>query len=106
MEGKLFATFFIPVGIVLVASSIASFAQIPLERRRASLQSRLARDAFDLDDLLDLSSGEEIKRLDLSQHDQCVTRNEFTLFLLYSLGKIDEEDLQSCRALFSELDLT
>lgn len=104
--GKLFAVVYIPVSIALLGSGVASFASIPMARRKAELLGRLTRNKFSRRDFEQLSHGAEIRRLNLSQDDDFITKNEFVLFLLLKLGKVGEEDLTQCQAIFDNLDRT
>lgn len=46
-----------------------------------------------------------MKRLGLSESDEYCTRAEFTLLVLFLQAKVEEKDLQECRATFDALDL-
>ncbi|KAF4660168.1 hypothetical protein FOL47_007276 [Perkinsus chesapeaki] len=97
---KVFTIFFIPIGVAVGASTMSSLASIPLIKQRAKAERRVLHQfgneldpkAFD-----QLSKAfKELKRLGLCQSSRFITRNEFLIWMLLQLQRIDEKDLKYC----------
>ncbi|KAF4663619.1 hypothetical protein FOZ61_001521 [Perkinsus olseni] len=105
---KVFTIFFIPIGVAVGASTMSSLASIPLIKQRAKAERRVLHQfgneldprAFD-----QLSKAfKELKRLGLCQSPKFITRNEFLIWMLLQLQRIDEKDLKYCGTTFDMMD--
>jgi hypothetical protein len=109
--GKLFASIYGLVAIVVLLQILSMVSMIPLELRKRKIENTvLLQFGDELDDvaLRELAFGPLMRRLQLSEYSpeglgQC-TREMFSLAMLVRLGRITEQDVRSTFAAFRKLD--
>lgn len=105
--GKWIAILFVPVGVTLTACFFTTLASLPFYIEKAeeehSVLSEWGRavtvNTFDI-----IRKSGQIKQLGLSNNDKVLTRNEYILWLLIQLGKVDIVDIKHCGQAFDLVD--
>ena len=105
--GKCVATIFIPVGVFLTAAVFSLLAAIPFHIEKAEEEhwvlgqygTALTYNSFEV-----LKKAKRLKSIGLSQSDNFVTRNEYILWLLIQLGKVNPADIKHCGQAFDLVD--
>lgn len=105
--GKWIAICFVPVGVTLTACFFTTLASLPFYIEKAeeehSVLSEWGRaitvNTFDI-----IRKSGQIKQLGLSNNEKVLTRNEYILWLLLQLGKVDISDIKHCGQAFDLVD--
>jgi hypothetical protein len=104
--GKMFAIFFCTVCTLLVGQVLGSIVQIPLDLRRERMERKIQEqlgDDLQEDELVALAA--EVHRLGFGAAGAGVTRAEFAVAMLVSIGKLEEVDVQKALKTFDKLDI-
>jgi len=107
--GRLFACFFMLVGVSSAAHCFSMLAALPLDAHRKGLEQRVISQYGDElleDELWELAAGNEMRELGLSESDAYVRRNEFCLAMLVRMEKVSHDELRRCQNAFDKLDVT
>jgi len=91
--GRVVACVWILCSVLAVSRALGSIVDVFLNQRRERLEQELLAKQISMDELLE-GAGEDGK-LDL---------NEFSLLKLRTLGRITQEDLDMCAAVFQDMD--
>jgi hypothetical protein len=107
-SSKLFACFFVPLGVAFVANAIDTVSGKIAEKRADELELFVLgqfgeRDSLENNDLTSFDF-EELQRSTQVEYGAPLSRNDFRLAMLLRLGRLDNDDMQMIDKVFSDLD--
>ena len=105
--GKVVASVFIPLGVVMTATVFSLLASIPFHIDKVEgEQSVFAQygTALTVNSLDVIKKAQSLRKLGLSQNENFITRNEYILWLLLQLGKVSALDIKHCGQAFDLVD--
>ena len=107
-SSKLFACFFVPLGVAFVASAIDTISAKVSAAREAELEVFVLgqfgeRDSLESNDLTSFDF-EELQRATQLEYGAPMSRNDFRLAMLLRLGRVEHEDMAMIDKVFSDLD--
>ena len=106
---RLFAAFFMLVGVSCMGNLIGEISARPLRAHRERLEKAVLNQygtTLEAHELVEMVSGEQVSALDLrpSTSDGGISRDAFCLMMLARTEKIDPADLTRCQQAFDKLD--
>lgn len=107
-SSKLFACFYVPLGVAFVANAIDTVSVRILAKRGAELERFVLgqfgeRDSLDNNDLSSFDF-EELQRATQVEYGAPLSLNDFRLAMLLRLGRVDHEDMEMIDKVFADLD--
>ena len=91
---KLYCIFFLPLSVAVFGEVLGRIAVVYIQRKTREAEEKFLQNAFNRCDL---------RRMD-SNHDGTVNMEEFLTFMLVALQKVDQESIDSLKAIFRSLD--
>jgi len=91
---KIFQIFFLPIGTMITAASLGSFADIFIQRAQIKAAQQILRNKFTEETILDMDADGDGK----------VNEQEYVEAMVIKLGKISKQELNDIKQRFKDLD--
>ena len=107
-SSKVFACFFVPLGVAFVASAVDTISSKVAAAREAELELYVLgqfgeRDSLESNDLTAFDF-EELQHATQITYGAPMSRNDFRLAMLLRLGRVEHKDMEMIDKVFSDLD--